>query len=145
MTLNVLEIARKDLVICKTSDTLLFVANAMLSRNVGSVLVESGDDIVGIVTKNDLLRANLSGRLWKETTAESVMSHPVAICNADDTVDEALDKFQNTHYSRLAVRDKTGRIVAVVKRKIVERFARVSTAYDIVRRRAEASTISRPR
>lgn len=145
MTLNVLEIARKDLVICKTSDTLLLVANAMLSRNVGSVLVESGDDIVGIVTKNDLLRANLSGRLWKETTAESVMSHPVAICNADDTVDEALDKFQNTHYSRLAVRDKTGRIVAVVKRKIVERFARVSTAYDIVRRRAEASTISRPR
>jgi len=145
LTLNVLEIARKDLVICKTSDTLLLVANAMLSRNVGSVLVESGDDIVGIVTKNDLLRANLSGRLWKETTAESVMSHPVAICNADDTVDEALDKFQNTHYSRLAVRDKTGRIVAVVKRKIVERFARVSTAYDIVRRRAEASTISRPR
>lgn len=143
MSLNILEIARKDLVLCKTSDNLVSVANAMLSKNVGSVLVESGHGVVGIVTKNDLLRAYLSGRLWKETTAETVMSQPVATCNAEDTMTEALEKFQNTHYSRLAVSDKTGKTVAVVKRKIVERFVRLSTAHEIVRRRREANVLTR--
>ena len=143
-TLNVLEIARKDLVVCETSDSLLSVANAMLSRNVGSVLVEDGRDIVGIVTKNDLLRAYLSGKSWKDTAAQTVMSHPVATCNAEDTIDAALEKFQNTRYSRLAVKDMTGKIVAVVKRKIVERFVRVSAAHDIVSRRARASALPRP-
>lgn len=141
--LKVLDIARKDLVICKTSDDLLSVANAMLSRNVGSVLVERGREIAGIVTKNDLLRAYLSGRPWKDTAAESVMSYPVASCNGNDAIDEALDKFQNTHYSRLAVRNETGKIVAVVKRKIVERFVRVSAAQDIVSRRVRADARSR--
>lgn len=144
MPLNVLDVARKDMVVCGTSVNLLSVANAMLSRNVGSVLVERGHEIAGIVTKNDLLRAYLSGRSWKDTTAESVMSHPVASCNADDTIDEALNKFQNTHYSRLAVRNETGKIVAVVKKKIVERFVRVSAAHDIVSRRVRADAHSRP-
>lgn len=143
-TLSALDIARKDLVVCKTSDNLLSVANAMVSRNVGSVLVDDGHDIVGIITKNDLLRAYLSGKSWKDTAALSVMSHPVATCNAEDTIDAALEKFQNTHYSRLAVKDKTGKIVAVVKRKIVERFIRVSAAHDIVSRRARASALPRP-
>lgn len=145
MNLKVLEIARKDLVVCRTSDSLLLVANLMLDRNVGSVLVESGHDVVGIVTKNNLLRANLSGRSWKETTADAVMSHPVATCDADDTIDEALHKFQNTRYSRLAVKDKTGKIVGVAKRKIAERFLLVSAGYDIVRRQIDASIPTRPR
>lgn len=145
MTLNVLEIARKDLVLCKRSDNLLSVANAMLSKNVGSVLVENGPQIVGIVTKNDLLRAYLSGKSWKETPAESVMSHPVAACDAQDTISQALEKFQNTHYSRLAVKDKTGKIIAVVKRKIVERFVRVSAAQELVGRRMRADVLARPR
>lgn len=145
MNLKVVEIARKDLVLCRTSDSLSLVANLMLDRNVGSVLVESGHDVVGIVTKNDLLRAYLSGRSWKETAADVVMSHPVATCDADDTIDEALHKFKNTRYSRLAVKDKTGKIVGVVKRKIVERFMLVSAGYDIVRRQMEASIPTRPR
>jgi len=145
MTLNVLEIARKDLVLCKKSDSLMCVANAMLSRNVGSVLVENVSGIVGIVTKNDLLRAYLSGKSWKETSAERVMSHPVATCDAQDTINQALEKFQNTHYSRLAVKDNTGKIVAVVKRKIVERFVRVSTAQELVGRRMRADVLARPR
>jgi len=143
--LKVVEIARKDLVLCTTSDSLFLVANLMLDRNVGSVLVESGQDVVGIVTKNDLLRAYLAGRPWKETAADAVMSHPVATCDADDTIDEALHKFQNTGYSRLAVKDETGKIVGVAKRKIVERFRLVSAGYDIVRRQMEASASTRPR
>ena len=134
---KVAEIARKDLVLCKTSDSLLLVANLMLDRNVGSVLVEKDHDIVGIVTKNDLLRAYLSGRSWKETAADIVMSHPVETCDIDDTVDEALHKFRNTGRSRLAVKDKTGKIVAVAKRKIVERFVLVSAGYDTVRKQME--------
>lgn len=139
MKLKVADIARKDLVLCRTSDSLLLVANLMLDRKVGSVLVESTHDVVGIMTKNDLLRAYLSGRTWKETTVDAVMSHPVATCNADDTIDEALHKFENTRYSRLAVKDKTGKIIGVAKRKILERFQLISANYDMTRRRTEAS------
>lgn len=142
--LKVVEIARKDLVLCRTSDCLLLVANLMLDRNVGSVLVESGHDVVGIVTKNDLLRTYLSGRSWKETTADVVMSHPVATCDADDTIDGALHKFQNTRYSRLAVKGRTGKIVGVAKRKVVERFLLVSAGYDIVRRQIARPRAGRP-
>jgi len=47
VNLKVIEIARKDLVLCRTSDSLLLVANLMLDRNVGSVLVENGHDVLG--------------------------------------------------------------------------------------------------
>jgi len=143
LKLKVAEIARKDLVLCGTSDSLLLVANLMLDRKVGSVLVKSAHDVVGIVTKNDLLRAYLSGRTWKETTVDAVMSHPVATCNADDTIDEALREFENTRYSRLGVKDKSGKIIGVAKMKILERFQLISANYDMVRRQREASVWKR--
>ena len=133
LPLTVDEIARHNLITCNPEDSLLDVAKLMLKHNVGSVLVNEKGKIVGIITKNDLLRQIVAGKNLEKTRAGEVMSHPVASCNKTDTIEEALKKFQN--YSRLAVKDENGNIVGIVKKKIAERFAQVSLAYDFVKRR----------
>jgi CBS domain-containing protein len=106
----------------------------MLKHNVGSVLVEDSQrEIVGIVTKNDILRQMIAGKNLKTTQAGDIMSYPVASCNRTDTLEEALRKFGN--YSRLVVKAEDGKVVGVAKKKIVERFANVSLAYDFIQRR----------
>jgi len=136
MSLTVDEIARHTLVTCGINDDLTEISKIMLKQNVGSVLVmDMKKEVVGIITKNDVLRQLIAGRNLKTTVAKDVMSHPVAFCNRTDTVEEALKKFQD--YSRLAVKGEDGKIVGVVKKKIVERFAQVSLAYNFVQRRVQ--------
>ena len=131
MPLTVDEIARHSLVTCRVSDDSRDIARLMLEQNVGSVLVEEGGRVVGIITKNDLLRQIISGKSLEEK-AEYVMSHSVASCNKTDAISEALEKFQG--HSRLVIKDEKGKVIGVVKKKIAERFARTSLAYDFVHR-----------
>jgi len=134
MPLIVDEVARRTLITCNPNSSMFEVAKLMLEHNVGSVLVkDSGEEIIGIITKNDILRQLIAGKDLKSIIAKNVMSHPVASCNKTDTIEDALKKFGN--YSRLVVKDETGKVVGVAKKKIVERFATVSLAYDFVQRR----------
>lgn len=133
MPLTVDEVARHSLVTCNPGENMIEVAYLMLKNNVGSVLVENAGEIQGIITKNDVLRQITAGKDLKTTKAEDVMSHPVASCSRTDTIEEALRKFGN--YSRLMVKAEDGKVVGVAKKKIVERFANVSLAYDFVQRR----------
>ena len=134
MALKAYDAARLDVVAAKTNDSLLKIAEIMLERNVGSVLIEDKEGkIIGIITKNDLLRHRIKGRDWENTKAEVVMSSPVASCNMTDSLEDVKDIFLETPYSRLAVKDDEGKVVGVLKKKIVDRLIRVSLAKKFFR------------
>lgn len=128
------DIMREKIVTCYEDHTVADAAEIMLKEGVGSVLVKKGAEVVGIVTKNDILRSVLGGKDVHKTYVREIMSSPVETCDADDTLEEILRKFEGTKYSRLVVK-KNGKIVGVVRRKIAERFMKVSVAHDLVSRR----------
>ena len=136
MSIPISHIMRSKLVTCDVNSTLKQVSQTILNEDVGSVLVKQGEDIIGIITQNDLLRAVLKEKDFNQTLAKDIMSYPLDYCEYDDSLEEAFKKFEQTGRSRLVVK-REGKVVGVLKRKILERFKTAQRAYKL-------TDISRP-
>ncbi|MGH2706569.1 MAG: CBS domain-containing protein [Actinomycetota bacterium] len=70
----------RDVLTIAPSATLQTAASAMSARRVGGVVVVAGDDVIGILTERDLLRAASKGLAPWEATVEVCMTpDPVSI------------------------------------------------------------------
>lgn len=97
-------------------DTLLHeVAEKMLHRDCGSILVAKDDRLVGIITDRDIaLRCVAANHHPASTTAEEVMTPETLYCrDTDDTDAVALNMTENK-VRRLPVLDKDKRLVGIV-------------------------------
>ena len=78
----------RDLLTVSRDDALQEVAQRMVDRDVGAVLVLEGSDLAGILTERDVLRAVADGIGDATTVAERMTSHPETI-EPGDTTDHA--------------------------------------------------------
>jgi signal-transduction protein with cAMP-binding, CBS, and nucleotidyltransferase domain len=125
MTLDVSSLMLSKLVTCESTSTLQEVALKIISEDVGSVLVKKEGDICGIITEKDLLRAILKRMDFSKTQATNIMSSPLDCCEAENTLEECMNIFNNKKRTRLVVK-RDGEVVGVMRKKIVERFLHVS-------------------
>jgi signal-transduction protein with cAMP-binding, CBS, and nucleotidyltransferase domain len=69
---------------------LLTVSQLMAQRDVGSILVKSGENFVGIITEKDIIRKVVAkGLTAQSVTAEMAMSYPIASIDQEASLDEA--------------------------------------------------------
>jgi CBS domain-containing protein len=84
--------------------TLSDVARIMLDHDIGEVLVESGDQLCGLVTDRDIVvRAIADGRNPETTTVDSICTHELITLSPNDSVDDALNKMSEHAVRRLPV------------------------------------------
>lgn len=63
----------------------------MDARNVGALIVKSGDEVVGIITERDYMRkVILKDRSSKQTLVETIMSRDLVTVTPDCTVQDAM-------------------------------------------------------
>lgn len=129
MSLPVSHIMRSNVLFCEESSHLQKVSETIIRENVGSVLVSRGEETVGIITTNDLLRAVLRGLDFATARAGDIMSHPLVTCNGDDSLEQVLKLFDQTGRSRLVVMHE-GRVVGLLRRAVAERFKGVAGLYS---------------
>ncbi|MEM2134044.1 MAG: cyclic nucleotide-binding/CBS domain-containing protein [Candidatus Freyarchaeota archaeon] len=116
------DIARKNVVICKSDDPLPEVARMMVNEEVGSLLVEDDSgEIVGIVTDREIFRVIAEGENPQDLIAEDVMISPVYKVNRNAPIIEVERIFQQTDAERIAVEDGD-KIVGIISRKIFDRL-----------------------
>lgn len=112
------EIMTKNPVCCLPDDGVAKAAELMKSGNIGSIPVvesEQTKKLVGIVTDRDLaLKIIAEGRDAKSTKVESVMTHKVVTCHADDDLQKALDAMTEHQLRRIPVVDNDNRIVGII-------------------------------
>ena len=77
-----------DLLSIETSVSIMEVAQRMVERNLGAVLVLEGGRLAGIMTERDLMRAVARGLHGDAVVAEYMSKHPDTI-EADDTTQHA--------------------------------------------------------
>lgn len=71
--------------------TVFDAVKAMVSANVGALLVTEGEEIEGIFTERDYLRRiAVEGRRSRDTLVREVMSAPVLCFTPETTVDEGM-------------------------------------------------------
>jgi CBS domain-containing protein len=89
---NLLEKKGREVFAIQATQTVYAAIAEMDVRNVGSLIVNEGDKVVGIITERDYLRkVILKGRSSKETAVATIMTQVLYTVTPDDTVSTALD------------------------------------------------------
>jgi CBS domain-containing protein len=108
----------KDPVSCLPTDMAAKAAGLMKSENVGSIPVienEQSKVLVGIVTDRDLaLKIVAEGLDAKSTNVESVMTHQMVTCHAEDDLQKALDSMSENQVRRMPIVDQDNKILGII-------------------------------
>jgi CBS domain-containing protein len=129
---RVIDIARKNVITCKSDERLPDVAKLMLDHWIGSVIVVNDEnEPIGIVTDGILFMLIAKGRNPTILLARDVMIKSVSTVHQDTYVsDISDDQFLKSKVNRLVVVNDDGKLVGVISRKVVDR----STKYAVARR-----------
>ena len=120
------DIGRKELIFCSADDTIREVAKDLRSKDIGSMIVKSGDGYAGIITEDNILHAISEGVNVLDKKVGEIELDTLHTIKKNATLSEVSNLFASTGTTRAGVVDEDGRIVAVVKKKNLELFDRFS-------------------
>jgi CBS domain-containing protein len=104
----------RDVLAIEADATVLEAARRMVKANVGSLLVRSGGEVVGIVTERDYLRrVALEGRDETGTAVREIMSSPLVVATPETTIDECMAMMTDQRVRHMPVVDG-GEVVGLV-------------------------------
>ena len=87
----------------------------MAKHNIGSLLVMSGDKLVGIFSERDYARkCALLGHASKDTQVHEIMTSPVFFVGPNHTVDDCMTMMTDRHIRHLPVLENDGRVLGIV-------------------------------
>lgn len=104
-----------DEIICVTEDVTIFDAlKVMVENNIGAILVERGDKVVGIWTERDLMRNTLiDGFDPKASRIGDYMITKLRFASAKDSVYMLMDKFLGLRLRHLLI-EKDGKYIGLL-------------------------------
>ena len=117
------EIMTKNLVTANVTDGLKEINGLLKTNNIRHIPIVSGDKLVGIISKTDIMRLsfgdiyegqeNADEAVFDMLTTEQVMvSNPTTV-NAHDTIKEVAELMSNVEFHALPVLDD-GKIVGII-------------------------------
>jgi CBS domain-containing protein len=143
--MRVSEIMTKAAVIDHGDDTLAEAARKMWKQQTGSLLVMEGEDLVGIVTERDVLKAVASGARMEETRVSEVMSKDLVTVGPGTSLREAAKVMADRWIRHLPVVDG-GKLVGVIsQRDLAGVLAGALNEPEVLEQLVEASELVRER
>jgi CBS domain-containing protein len=113
---RVSEIMTNAAVIDQPDDTLVEAARKMWEQQTGSLLVIDGEDLVGIVTERDILKAVATGAPLDDTRISQVMSKDLVTVGPGTSLREAAGLMAERWIRHLPVLDN-GKLVGVISQR----------------------------
>jgi CBS domain-containing protein len=113
---RVSEIMTNAAVIDQPDDTLAEAARKMWQQQTGSLLVIDGEDLVGIVTERDILKAVATGVPLDDTRISQVMSKDLVTVGPGTSLREAAKIMDERWIRHLPVLDN-GKLVGIISQR----------------------------
>jgi tRNA nucleotidyltransferase (CCA-adding enzyme) len=135
MTAPVADLMSKKVVTVNKESTVFDVAREILNHDIGCVIVVNEKrEIIGIVTKGDILREAVMKRLDPQKIGvEEIMSKPVVTIEAKDSLAEASSVMSKRSVSKLPVVGDNQQLVGIISSTdIVRRAQPRKLARDMV-------------
>jgi CBS domain-containing protein len=140
---RVSEIMTNAAVIDAADDTLTEAARKMWKQQTGSLLVTEGDDLIGIITERDILRAAATGMPMQDARISEVMTKDVVTVGPGTSVREAAKIMADRWIRHLPVLDG-GKLVGIIsQRDLTGVLAGALNEPDALQQLVEASELVR--
>jgi CBS domain-containing protein len=114
--MRVSEIMTEAAIHDRPDDTLVQAARTMWEQQTGSLLVMDGDELLGIVTERDVLRAVAEGLSLDDTRVSEVMTKDVLTVHPGASLREALAIMTDKWIRHLPVVER-GHVVGIVSQR----------------------------
>ncbi len=143
--MRVSEIMTNAAVIDAADDTLAEAARKMWKQQTGSLLVTEGDDLVGIITERDILKAVATGTPLQEARISEVMTKDVVTVGPGTSLREAAKIMAERWIRHLPVLDG-GKLVGIIsQRDLTGVLAGALNEPDALQQLLESSELVRER
>ncbi len=141
--MRVSEIMTSAAVLDQSDDTLAEAARKMWKQQTGSLLVTEGEDLIGIITERDVLKAVATGVKLEETRIAEVMTKDVVTVGPGTSLREAAKIMADRWIRHLPVVDG-GKLVGVLsQRDLAGVLAGALNEPDALQQLVEASELVR--
>jgi CBS domain-containing protein len=129
---EILDEKGRDLFQVDADASVLEAVQRMVEHNVGSLLVQSGGKIVGIVTERDYLRraAGEPDATDEETRVREIMSTPLVVATPATPVDECMAIMTDRRIRHLPIVHQDA-VVAIVSIGDLVRFTSKQQSFEI--------------
>lgn len=141
--MRVSEIMTNAAVTDRPEDTLADAARKMWKQQTGSLLVMDGDDLVGIVTERDVLKAVAGGGSLQETHVSEVMSKDLITVGPGTSLREAAKIMADRWIRHLPVVDGTTLVGIISQRDLAGVLAEALNEPEMLEALVEASELVR--
>lgn len=111
---DILEVKGHDVWSVRPDATVLDALKVMADKDVGAVLVQDGDGVLGVLSERDYARkVVLAGRSSRESPVEEVMTTDVVSVAPDRSVEDCMALMTDKRLRHLPVVDR-GKVIGVV-------------------------------
>lgn len=124
MLQRVKEVMTRPVVTVRPDDTLQAAAKRMSECDIGPLPVVDGEVVVGILTDRDItVRAVAAGCDPTSTTVRQAMSTDLVCCQAEEDLQNAVERMEEAEVRRLPVIDRNKNLVGMIALADVARNA----------------------
>ena len=103
----------KDVVTVRPNLSLREASKIMSKFGIGSLVVVEDENLVGIITSTDIIKAVAEGKDVDQTLVNEVMSKDVITVDPDESLEEAVEKMMEKNIKRLPVVEG-GKLVGII-------------------------------
>ncbi|MEM5853610.1 MAG: CBS domain-containing protein [Candidatus Aenigmatarchaeota archaeon] len=107
------DVMNRNVVIVKPGISLREASRMMCERHIGSLVVVEDEDIKGIITQTDILKAVAQEKDLDTTTVGEIMNKKVFTIDYEKTIQDAVDLMMEKRIKRLPV-TKEGKLVGII-------------------------------
>lgn len=111
--MDIRSVMNKNVVVAKKDITVKEASEVMSKLHIGCLLVTENQDILGIITTSDIIKAIANDKNPETTLAEEIMSKNVVTIEPDKKIEDAVNLMTEKKIKKLPVIDNK-RIVGII-------------------------------
>ncbi len=112
---EVSDVMSRKVVTIEISASAFDAARKIMEHDIGCVVVMDKNDVVGVITKGDILRESVMKKFDPQKISVSkIMSKPVVATKPNTSLEEASEIMSKQNISKLTVLDENGKLVGIV-------------------------------